>query len=244
MIADDKLRAAAKAAIKHNEGGNYNLSCAGVAESGYSFGFAQGDIRTDDHAWSVLHSILAAAVSAGTLTSQELGVVEDNRDALCAGHNPISAILPKINRILNEPAARQTIDAMDDGIFQDSEGQTIKLFQAAERAWGRSLGLTEAGALAMWSNMTGGLGQTTNRIAHDLIQPRWLRFRDLVAFLRTSKYFREHPHNIVHFLESIALGLRDALRAGEVAGADLAQSEVADLNAELENVGSGIRLVV
>jgi len=244
MIAIDKLRAAAKAAIKQNEGGNYNLSCAGVAESGYSFGFGQGDIRTDEHAWGVLHAILAAAVSAGTLTAGELGVVEDNRETLCAGANPISGLLPKINRILNEPAARQTIDAMDDGLFQDAEAQTVGLFQAADQAWGRSLGLTEAGALAMWSNMTGGLAQTTNRIAHDLIQPRWTRFRDLVAFLRASKYFRDHPHNLVHFLESIALGLRDALGDGGILGGDLSATEVADLNAELQNVGSGVRLTV
>ena len=244
MIAESKLRAAAKAAIKRNEGGNYNLSCAGVADSGYSFGFGQGDIKTDDHAWGVLHAILSAAVAQGTLTTAELGVVEAHREELCAGRNPISALLPKINRILNDPAARPQIDAMDDVIFQDAEAQTITLFQAAERSWGRSLGLSEAGALAMWSNMTGGLSQTTNRISHDLIRPHWGSFRDLVAFLRGSKYFHENPHQIVHFLESIALGLKDALTAGEIAAGDLAQGEAADLNGELANAGSGIRLVV
>ena len=244
MIALDKLRAAAKRAMMRNEGGGYELSCAAVAESGFSFGFGQGDVRTDDKAWAVLHSILAAAVAAGDFTAAELDIVEEHRDELCAGRNPIAALLPKINRILDQPAARRAIDAMDNAIFKDGQEQTIGLFRAAERSWDRSLGLTEACAFGMWSNMTGGLRQTTNRIEHDLIQPRWLSFRDAVAFLRRSKYFREHERQIKHFLESIALGLKDALQQDEIVAADLANQEVSELNAELQRVGSTTRLVV
>lgn len=242
MVAEAKLRAAGKRALMRNEGGSYALSCAAVAQSGYSFGFSQGDIKVDSKAWDLLHTILSGAVADGALTAAELKVVEDHHDELCVGGNPIAALLPKINPILDRPASRAAIDAMDEANFRASEDQMLGLVAAAQQKWNRDLGLAEAAAFTMWSNMTGGLVQTTNKIRNGIIAPPWRSFMDALAYLRQSKYFTENPRELRHFLESICLGLRDALGAGSVDRADLSVQEVANLNAALQSEGSGERL--
>jgi hypothetical protein len=242
MVAEAKLRAAGKRALIHNEGGSYDLSCAGVAQSGYSFGFSQGDIKADPKAWNLLHTILSDAVAQGALSAAELAVVEEHHDELCVRGNPIAPLVGKISGILNQPAARAAIDQMDDANFQDSEDQMLGLFAAAQARWNRDLGLAAAGAFTMWSNMTGGLVQTTNKIRNGIIDPPWDSFMDVVGYLRHSKYFTENPRQMRHFLESICLGLKDCLADNEIVRADLDPQEVTDLNAALRGEGSSLSL--
>lgn len=213
-MPDQSLLPAIARALQGNEVGNaspYQLGFAGTGKSGASFGSMQGDLAAGDpRVTACFHDALAAS-----------GWTEARiADALARLSVPLTASplsegdLAAVNAALDTPRGRQLVDAMDEHLLDTCFTHLDSCLAAAHRG-GRRVAPEAQIAIALWMNMTGPpsklldwLGGAAVTMAGPVPPPdEYVTGAEMVAFLRASHYFTEHPDAMRHFQEAVAAGV-------------------------------------
>jgi hypothetical protein len=235
-MVDAVLLPAIRAALRENEIGDqspYVLSYARLGESGGSFGVFQGDVHADPIAREALTQVLTAAnVDAGSITR-----IVDAVSRPCPNGSPLSpADQQTVDDALASPEGRAIVDAVDEKILQVILNELDSSIDAAASVNSQ---LNEGAQLciALWVNMTGPpttlndwiKGQQVGKVAPPAASP--VTRDDVTRYLEATKYFTDHPKNLIHFQASVDKGLQVGVGAAEVAVA-APEAEVAVAAAE------------
>jgi hypothetical protein len=210
---DDNMIPAVRAAVLANENSPpYQLTFAGVDDSGTSFGRMQGDLNAhQETVGEVLHAALLAYRNpeGAPLTAPYVEYLEGRLQGRQAS-NPLSALE---TGIANE-ALRQSsdlVDEMDEGIFADICEELDTCIYAADLG-GRTIDEHALLDMAMWINMTGPPSLLLDWLASTDEIPGTEPPGDVVGaaamerYLGARLFYTQHPGNFVHLRESEASG--------------------------------------
>lgn len=226
--SDNDLKAAFRAAVRHNEIEHdtpYGLSFAGKGESGANFGFMQGDLAANQ---PEVKAAFRRALAAATFPDEKISSLIQ-RLSVHLSKNPLSdGDAKEVNDALNAPEGRAQVDAMDEQIFADVCKKLDKCIDIAS-ASGKTITPEAQIYMLLWINMSGPpttlldwLSGKDVTMAKLVPAPGATVDRAAVEdFLTATKYFSENDENFSHFEESAAAG---ATKLGAAAGASLPAS--------------------
>lgn len=210
---DDAAIPAVRAAVLANEDSPpYQLTFAGVDDSGASFGRMQGDLNAhQETVGEVLHTALVAYRNPEgvPLTAPYVDYLEGMLQGPQAS-NPLSALETGIV----DAALRQSsdlVDEMDEGIFADICEELDTCIYAADLG-GRTIDGHALLYMAMWINMTGRPSMLLDWLASTDEIPGTEPPGDVVdaaameRYLRARQFYTEHPGNFAHLRDAEAAG--------------------------------------
>src|SRR4051812_7374582 len=221
-MVDISLLPAIRAALRENEISDqspYVLSYAKLGTSGGSFGVFQGDAHADPTAREALTQVLIAAnVDPDTVTR-----IVDAVSQPCPNGSPLSAgDQQTADNALASPQGRAIVDAMDEKILQVILSELDSSIDAAASVNSQ---LDEGAQLciALWVNMTGPpttlndwiKGKQIGEVAPPAASP--VTQDDVTRYLVATKYFTDHPKNLIHFQASVDKGLQVGAGAPDAA---------------------------
>ncbi len=204
-MPDDSLKPALRAALRTHEIGNrtpYEISFAQKANSGGSFGFMQGDLAAGQ---AIAHSTFRRCMAEAGMPEATIGDLEHRLST--KGAKPSIITADEKQRIdAAFQARRDLVDAMDESILQGVYRHLDTCVGVATDA-GRTIDPIAQLYIAMWVNMTGAPTKLLD----------WLRSPDrgdtvtedeIQDYLRDQKYYKEHPKNFPHIVESADEGAK------------------------------------
>ena len=202
-MPDDSLKPALRAALRAHEIGDhtpYEISFAQKANSGGSFGFMQGDLAAGQ---AIVHSTFRRCMAAAGMAEAVITDLEHRLSTKGAKPTIISANeKQRIDAALQ--ARHDLVDAMDESILQNVYRHLDTCVDVAAEV-NRTIDPIAQLYIAMWVNMTGAPTKLLD----------WLRSpergdtiseNNIQGYLRDQKYYREHPGNFPHIVNSAAKG--------------------------------------
>ncbi len=202
-MPDEAIKPALRAALRFNEIGDrtpFEISFARKGNSGGSFGFMQGDLAAGQ---PIVHTTFRRCMTAAGMPQATIDDLERRLSGNGIGPNVITpGETQQINAALQASSA--LVDAMDENILGSVYGG-LDTCNAAGGGKNRTIAPIAQLDVAMWVNMTGPPDKILDFIRGPTVGAT-IGDDDIQGYLRTTKYFRENPHNFDHMVESAQKG--------------------------------------